>query len=329
MKDKLLRDIEIKLSLQFDKDTRDKIMQSVISSLNDYDVTERATDLVVRSDDINARLIKRYIACMRIDGMSDGTIKQYIYSLSKLGGMIGKPFTEMSAYDIRFYLGEVKARGCKNSTVENQRANISAFFQWMYKEEVIERNPCEKIRAVKIEKEIRLPFTAVEIDNLRMACKRPVDRAIIETMLSSGIRCEEMCNLKISDVDFDRKTIRIRRGKGGKDRIVYISDVAAAHIRTYLEKRKETCDYLFASRTGGNYTKRGVQDLVKRIGEKAGVENVHPHRFRRTFATEARRRGMDIHTISKLMGHSNIATTERYIYTADDQLQAEYRKYSA
>ena len=87
---------------------------------------------------------------------------------------------------------------------------------------------------------------------------------------------------------------------------------------------------LFVSKNSGTkYTPGGVLELVMRIGAAAQVEGAYPHRFRRTFATEMFRRGMDIHAISKLMGHSNIATTQRYIYTADDQLQAEYRKYSA
>ena len=137
-----------------------------------------------------------------------------------------------------------------------------------------------------------------------------------------------MCNLKIDDVDLERLTLRVRRGKGGKDRCIYISDVAAEHIKRYLSTRKVDSDVLFVAR-GDKYTTNGILRMVMRIGKRAGVEKVHPHRFRRTFATECRRRGMDIHTISKLMGHSNIDTTERYIYTADDQLQAEYRKYSA
>lgn len=86
MKDKLLREIEIKLSLQFPEEQREKIMQTVISSLNDYDVTQRVTDLTVRHEDINERILKRYVACIRIDGMKDSTIRQYARTLKKAGG---------------------------------------------------------------------------------------------------------------------------------------------------------------------------------------------------------------------------------------------------
>ena len=181
-----------------------------------------------------------------------------------------------------------------------------------------------------MEKEIRYPFSAVEIDKLRSACKRKLDRAIIETLLSSGIRCEELCNVNVTDVDLDKKTLRVRQGKGNKDRVVYISDVAAEHIKIYLSSRKLQSEALFVSQMSKErFSTDGIKALVKRIGSRAGVTNVHPHRFRRTFATDLYKRGMDILTISKLMGHANIDTTRRYITTADDQLQAEYNKYSA
>ena len=330
MKDKLLRDIEIKLSLQFDTDQREKIMRTVISCLNDYDVTKRTTDLTVRSEDINERLLKRYAACLAIDGLAKGTIMQYVRTLRKLGGLIEKPYTEMSAYDIRFFLADIKARGSKNSHVENQRAYVSAFYQWMFSEEIIEKNPCLKIKPIKVEKEIRFPFSPVEIDKMRTSCKRELDRAIIETLLSSGVRCEELCNLDRADVDLEKNVLHVRLGKGSKDRVVYINDVAAEHIKIYLSKRKDDSPALFVSQTRKErFTEGGIKALVNRIGIKSEVENVHPHRFRRTFATEMYRRGMDINTIRKLMGHSSVATTQRYIYTADEQLQSEYRKYSA
>lgn len=330
MKDKLLRDIELKLSLQLPTEQREKAMHCIISCLNNYDVTERVTDLTVRHEDLNEQILRRYVACIRIDGKAESSIRQYVRTLIKLAELIRKPYTKMSAQDIRYYLGDIKERGGKNSHIENQRSYVSAFFRWMLDEELIEKNPCAKVKTIKVEKEIRLPFSAVEIDRMRSVCSRPLDRAIIETLLSSGVRRKELCNLKVTDVDLDKRILTVRHGKGGKDRIVYISDVAAEHIRIYLSKRKIKSDVLFVSQISkAEYTPGGMLEMVVRIGAKAQVEGAYPHRFRRTFATEMFRRGMDIHAISKLMGHSNIATTQRYIYTADDQLQAEYRKYSA
>ena len=180
MKDKLLREIELRLSLQLPVEQREKAMQCVISALNDYDVTERVTDVTVRHEDINERILKRYVACIRIDGKAESTIKQYVRTLIKLAELIGKPYTEMSAYDIRYFLGDIKARGSKNSHVENQRSYVSTFFQWMFDEEMIQKNPCAKIKTIKVESEVRLPFSAVEIDRMRSVCSRPLDREDLE-----------------------------------------------------------------------------------------------------------------------------------------------------
>lgn len=175
----------------------------------------------------------------------------------------------------------------------------------------------------------RLPFNDVEIDKLRSVCKTPKRRAVIEVLLSSGVRCEELTNLDIGDVDMRNRTLLVRNGKGGKDRIVYISEVAAEHLERYLSTRKDSSVELFRTQQGERYSCSGIQDMMRRLGKAAGISNVHPHRFRRTFATNLYKRGMDVHEIQRLMGHSNIQTTLGYICTDDAQLRAAYERYAA
>ena len=330
MKDKLVRDIELRLSLFYGRQDMEKIMQCVMAALMGYEVTEQSTELTVRHEDINERLIKRYVACVRIDGKSEKTIEQYARLLARFGEAAQKPFTEMDATDIRMFLGDIKVSGAQNSTVENYRAYISAFFHWLAAEEIIEKTPAEKVKPIKCEEKVRLPFTSVHIDKLRLACESQRDRAIIEVMLSSGVRIEELCALTIDDVDIRSKSLRVKCGKGGKGRKTFISDVAAHHLELYLNSRKDSETVLFRRRRGAGAIKTdGVRFMLKGVSERAGVDNVHPHRFRRTFATDLYRRGMDIHEIQRLMGHSNIQTTLEYIYTDDAQLQDAYRKYAA
>lgn len=329
MKDQFLKDIEIRLATTCPEIDRDRIMNQIIASLRDYDVTEKITSITVRHEDINERILRRYVACIRIDGKSEGTIKQYARTCTKLAELIGKPYTEMSAYDIRYYLAELKEKGCQNRSIENQRANISAFFQWMFTEEIIQRNPCAKIAPIKCEEKVRLPFTAVQLDALRLACRSEKERAMIEVLVSSGIRCEELTNLEVGDIDIRNRTVLVRNGKGGKSRKTFMSDVASDHLEKYLNERKDTQTTLFLARTGDKYSPRGIEDMISKIGRRANVENVHPHRFRRTFATNLYKRGMDIHEIQRLMGHSNVQTTLGYIYTDDEQIRAAYSKYAA
>ena len=328
MKERLIRDIEIKLSEMYPEIDMDRVMTCVISCLGEYDVSEKSTQLAERPQDINDRILRRYSACLALDGKSQGTIKQYLYSLRKLSQ--GKPFTDMTTNDIRLFLGQTKVDGASNRYIENQRAYISARFQWMVAEDIIEKNPCAKIKPIKCEKIRRLPFSEVQIDRLRSACDTLKKRAMIEVLLSSGVRCEELVNLDIEDVDIRNRTLIVRDGKGGKDRVTYISELAAEHLEAYLNTRKDSHPELFQNRYGNRYETTGaIRGLVNAIASDAGVKNAHPHRFRRTFATNLYRRGMDIHEIQRLMGHSNIQTTLEYIYTDDAQLRAAYQKYAA
>lgn len=200
----------------------------------------------------------------------------------------------------------------------------------MLAEDIISKNPCEKIKPIKCENVRRLPFSDVQIDKLRLACRSEKTRAMIEVLLSSGVRCEELINLDINDIDIRRRSVRVRNGKGGKDRVTYISEVAAEHLDHYLNSRNDNGPELFRSQQGGRYSdETSILRIMKSLSKRAGVDNVHPHRFRRTFATQLYRRGMDLHEIQRLMGHSNVQTTLGYIYTDDAQLRAAYQKYAA
>lgn len=329
MKDKLIKDMEIKLSEMCPEIDRGRVMACIISCLADYDVSEISTEVMERPQDTNDRILRRYGACLALDGKSNGTIKQYLRTCRRLGQESNKKFTEIKTEDVRIYLGQLKLNGASNRHIENQRAYLSAFYQWMKAEEYIERSPTEKIRPIKCEKVRRLPYTEVQIDKLRSACDTSKKRAMIEVLLTSGVRCEELINLDISDVDIRNRTILVRDGKGGKDRITYISELAAEHLEVYLRTRKDTEPELFRAKGGRYTTTDAIRKLMASIGTAAGVQNVHPHRFRRTFATNLYKRGMDIHEIQRLMGHSNIQVTLEYIYTDDAQLQAAYRKYAA
>ena len=330
MKDKLIRDIEIKISEMCPGIDMDRVMTCVISCLGDYEISEKSTQLAERSQDVNERILKRYSACLALDGKSKGTVKQYLRTCRKLGEDSGKNLTDITTNDIRLFLGQLKIDGAKNSHIENQRAYISAFFQWMQSEDIIEKNPCAKVKPIKCEQVRRLPYTDVQIDKLRSACDSQKKRAMLELLLSSGVRCEELISLNIGDIDIRNRTVLVRNGKGGKDRMTYMSELAAEHIDKYLSTRTDNGVELFRSKNVGPYTSTGsIRKIMVELGEAAGVTNVHPHRFRRTFATNLYKRGMDVHEIQRLMGHSTVQTTLGYIYTDDAQLRAAYQKYAA
>ena len=323
-----IRTVETTLINHFDPEQVNLISNVITKTLAEYEIAERCTS-VTPYDNGNERIIKQYAACLIVDGKSERTMKQYVRSCRKLYELIGKPFTEMNAYDVRFYLAKEMERGLSDQSRENQRANLSAFFQWMVNEEVIPKNPIAQIKPIKCHQEVKKAFSDIEIDALRSACKSLKERALIEFLLSTGARVSEVAEMKVQDVNIETLSVHILHGKGDKERITYTTAVGMKHLLSYIHSRKETGDALFYNKNHEPIRTDGIRFILNNVAKRAGVSNVHPHRFRRTFATNLSKRGMAVQEIQKLMGHANINTTLVYIATDDSMVQASYKKYTA
>ena len=327
-KAQLVADVTEALVGQIRQSDIETVSDEMVIALRDYEVTKRVTDLV-KYDGANEMILKRYKACLVIAGRSEKTVAQYERTVKKLFIALQKNYTDMTVSDLRFFLAYEKSRGVSNRTLENTRVQISAFFSWLLEEELINKNPCRSITPIKYTKEVKLPFSTVEIDAIRSACKTKKELAIVEFLLSSGVRVSELCTIRISDVNFDTLAVVVREGKGSKQRTVYINDLTSKHLIEYLSKRNVAGDYLFYNKAKQPLNPGGVRHILKTIEERAGIANVHPHRFRRTFATGLANRGMDIQEIGKLLGHSNLNTTLTYVYTSDEKVRTSYLRYSA
>ena len=329
MKEKLLMDIMEKLTARFDTDELGYISTTITKVLYDYEVTEKSTQLVLY-DNYNERILKRYIACLFVDGKSKKTIDKYQHRLKAFSDFIGIPFDKVGTYDIRYYLASMKEKGLSDRTLENYRSYISAFYQWLTREDFIVKNPCDKINPIKYKEEIRKPFTETDIDKIRSHCTTIRNRALVEMLLSSGIRVAELSNLQISDIDFNSLSVHIREGKGAKERISYMTSVCAMHLKAYLLQRSDNNPALFVSdRKNQQLNPSGIRFILKSIEKASNIEDIHPHRFRRTFATNLAKRGMDVQTIARLMGHSDIQTTMIYVAMDDNKIISEYKKHTA
>lgn len=328
LKNQVVRSVEEALIGRLSADTVAMVADEILKALSGYDLTKSSTDIVVY-DNINEVVLNRYCACLMIDGKSEKTINQYRRTILKLFEVAKKQYTDIGVYDIRLFIAYDKQRGVSNRTLENTRANLSAFFQWLTQEELIEKNPCMSIKPIKYTDKVRLPLSATEIDSLRFACNTPKERALIEMLLSTGVRVSELVNIKISDINFENRSIHITKGKGAKERTVYFNDLAKQHLQNYLLSRGEMGTYLFYNKRHEKLNAGGVRHILNVIAGRAHVTNVHPHRFRRTFASGLASRGMDIQEIRKLLGHTSINTTLEYVYTSDDQVHTSYLKYTA
>ena len=323
----IIREAEERLAAFLEQHEVHRVSDILAKVLSDYEVTERCTEIVIQ-DDANERILRRYLACLTIDGKSEKTIYQYGRSCRRLADAIGKPYTEMGVYDIRYYLACEKGRGVSNTTLENTRASLSAFFQWMALEEIIQKNPCASVKTIKVKKEVRQAFSDIEIDALRSACRTKKERALIEVLLATGIRVSELSEMDVADIDFSALTVHVKHGKGNKERLTYITAVAASRLCDYLNSRPDGTA-LFYNKNHERLNSGGIRHILNMIAKRAGVDNVHPHRFRRTFATRLAARGMEIQEIQKLLGHSNINTTMQYVCIDDENVKAAYKRYIA
>ena len=139
----------------------------------------------------------------------------------------------------------------------------------------------------------------------------------------------EIVNLRVEDIDSRNMRIFVREGKGNKERQTYLTRTARLHLKKYLETRDDDCEALFVSKRAPHQrmTVTGVQNTLRAIGEKSGVKNTHPHRFRRTMATAAIDKGMPVEQLQKLLGHERIDTTMHYAMVKQQNVKTAHRKY--
>lgn len=223
----------------------------------------------------------------------------------------------------------------KASTLNGYISCLKSFFGWMYRNDYTSEDVSAKIERVKSQIVVEDAFSAVEIEHIREHCdeicredKNHRNRAMIEFMLSTMCRVSELTNIKIRDVDFSNRSVKVL-GKGNKERIVLYDAISEEYLRRYLSTRTYTeDDYLFVHlRTNEKLGRSGVKYLIYKLAKITELK-AHPHKFRRTGASEKSRRGASPLSLKELMGHSNISTTSRYIVADAETVRADFVKAS-
>lgn len=317
--------------------------------MKDVEITPIETALALRDDALNDNLLNRFLAAKMVKGCTKRTIMRYKKQISWTLSKFGKSCTEISADDIRVYIALRLTRdGISKVSANNEILCLRTFYSWLNVEGILQTNPMLKIDRIKTDKIKKKAFTDLECEKLRDSCRTSLETAIVEVLLSTGCRVSELCGIRIDDIEQGKCIVH---GKGNKDRTVYFTAKAELAIKKLLEERKDTNPYLFPSGVNlgenlehekraspdwykypeligeGMRDKGAIESTVRKIGKRAGVENVHPHRFRRTSATLALRRGMPIELVSKMLGHEQLTTTQLYLDLSEDDLEAAHRKY--
>ena len=313
-KGKIIGDLSQELALRFDSKDIQIISMGLNKILDNYEIVGEKTKYdLITIDDYNNELIKKYIAKKSISGISKGSIQQYVRETNKLLATLNKRACDITSNDIENYLITYKyTHNISNTTLNNTKRYINNFFLYLHSEEIINRNPVEKVTRIKEDTIRDTPITKIEEEKLYDACTNLRDKALLEFLFATGCRVGEVANAKIRDVDFKNNTVTVI-GKGNKQRTVCISDKALYHLNIYLNSRHDKNPSLFVGvHKARTISICGIQSAVKTIGDRANVTNIHPHRFRATLATRLIDKGMGIHQVQNLLGHTSIDTTMIY-----------------
>lgn len=295
--------------------------------LYDFDITPKSTALVPMNN-IQDRIML-YLAVKKTEGLSDKTILSYGRNLGKFMNDFDKNVEDITAMDIRMHLANYSKTGVRNSTIASRTDILRGFFGWLHSEEYISRNPMDKIKTIKVEDSLREPLTPEELEIFYTGCKTLRQKALVSLFVATGCRLEEVERMKRSDIDFANSQIVVT-GKGNKTRTVYFNAKAKVHLQKYLMGRLDDCEALFVTeRKPIKFMgRRAIQREIDKVKEQSGLKkNVYPHLLRHTYGTLALAKGVDITIIQKLLGHSELSTTQVYAKTSNTNVEYEYKKY--
>lgn len=279
-------------------------------------------------------IIEAYLSALRVEGRSPKTIAHYEWVIRKFFDFCQIPVSRVSVFHVRRFLEDCKARGNNDRTLEDKRSDLSSFFKWLHNEDIIDRNPMKNIGRIKYEKTVKSVYTKAEIYKLHNSCdivrgdrcSEIRNRALLALLESTGCRISEICQMDRNDVDLIDREIKVL-GKGKKERLVYIDRLSAMLVKEYLDSRTDDEPALFIGKRSNRLTPGGIRKLLKTIAEKAGVDGVYPHKYRRTLATDLIGHGMPLEEVQQLLGHENINTTMEYVLVDQQMVKNSYNKY--
>lgn len=271
-------------------------------------------------------------------GLARNTLDSYSSDLRKFGDFMGKnnhSLGSVTATDIMDFLETLVHGGYSTASIGRYLSSIRAFCRYMLLENIIDEDPAEAIQSPK--RWERLPKALSISDVMELLSAQPDggtalrDSAMLELMYSSGLRVSELTSIRIGDIHFDAGFIRVT-GKGSKERVVPVNIRAIEKVKHYINEErpsilgKKSSVYLFVTKRGGPMTRQRFWQTLKSIGRKAGLE-LSPHTLRHCFATHLLEGGADLRSVQKMLGHSDISTTQVYTKVTRDRLKKVFKKY--
>ena len=278
--------------------------------------------------------VERFLTSLRSErAASVHTCRNYAIDLRQfLEGLGPRHLEEITPLDIRAFVARLSTSGRSRRTIARKLSCVRSFFQFLCREQALTSNPALAVFAPRLAR--RLPSFLDESQIARLIETPPSttwqglrDRAILETLYSTGMRVGELVGLNREHLD-ELSGAVIARGKGKKERLCPIGATAIKAIRRYLARRPATMrsvPALFVSQKRCRLTARQVDRLLARYAALAGLPaSIHPHSLRHTFATHLLDHGADLRSVQELLGHANLATTQLYTHVTTSRLKAVY-----
>jgi len=249
---------------------------------------------------------------LKLRGFSPLTVRNYTFFVNKFLKETNKSSNHLTDDDVKLYLSNLFETKSKN-TIMLAAASLRFFFKEILKKDVT------GVKIPKKDKHLPEVLTKEEVKSLIENAETKKSKLMISLLYSSGLRVSEIVNLKPGDINFNENLGRVKKGKGGKDRVFTISNQLSKEIQNYLKKR-EYNSYLFSK--DKPLSTRNVQKIVKNLRIKTGIsKKITPHTLRHSFATHLLESGVDIRKIQVLLGHSSLSTTQVYTHVSTDEIK--------
>ena len=284
---------------------------------------------------MNDIYINDFLLYLKVDlNYSDNTISTYENSLNHLSSYINKDLLKLNNKDIEKFIVSLDL---EPSSVSNYLSGFKCFYNYYVKIGNIKSNPTDSISSPKLVKKLPTFLTVEEIDNLLDIEIKDAfsarNKSIMELLYSSGLRISELISLEFKNIDLNDCIIRVM-GKGSKERIVPINDIAIHYLKIYVKEyrhmlvKNEQNNYLYLNNHGKKMTRQGIFKMLKKLClEKNIKKDVSPHTIRHSIATHMLENGADLRIIQEFLGHSDISTTQIYTHLTNEKLKNDYMEY--
>ncbi|MFH1589933.1 MAG: site-specific tyrosine recombinase/integron integrase [archaeon] len=257
--------------------------------------------------------MQKLIDELKFRGYSGNTIKHYLRHNILFFKYINKPIELVDKQDVIKYLGHlISDNDCSPHTVNLVRSAIL-----FYLNEVLNKG-IMGVKSPKIPRSLPVVLTKEEVKSLIGVANYKKSKLLVQFLYGTGLRLSECLNIKVEDLELDKKIAWVRRGKGGKDRMIILSNVLIDNLKKYLRKKHMEKGLIFLGTTAG-LSPRTAQKIIVKLAEKAGIrKHVTPHTLRHSFATHLLEAGTDIRIIQELLGHADLSTTQIYTHVSDE-----------